>query len=105
MGRVIRHRGDHAAIILADGRYLRPSIGAAAATAAAATVAATQPQRPVDKLPGWIRSSLVLPAGSTPESTAPVSVGDFGFMYGRLHAFFRAQRQRQQATAAAAEAK
>lgn len=66
VGRVVRHASDHAAIVLADARYLGSS-------------------SPVRKLPAWLQQSL----GSE-------EVTGFGYVYSRLCAFFRSQQQRQQ---------
>jgi chromosome transmission fidelity protein 1 len=73
VGRVIRHRGDYAAIVLADQRWVAPG-GAPASS----------PQHgrapPVAKLPAWIRRSFA----GTP--------GEFGAAYRALAGFFRARR-------------
>lgn len=61
VGRVIRHKDDYAAVILADPRYLVGAKG----------------RRPLDKLPGWIRQSTI---------EEPL---EFGALMGRLHRFFR----------------
>jgi chromosome transmission fidelity protein 1 len=63
IGRVIRHKSDHAAVILADQRYLSGGGGA----------------RPLDKLPKWMRPSLV---------DQPM---EFGQVVGRLCKFFKSK--------------
>ena len=101
VGRVIRHRGDYAAVVLADQRWVAPA-GAAAASAlnggggtgagGGGTGGAGGGGRahPLSKLPGWIRRSFA-PTG-----------GEFGPAYGALAAFFRARRAAEAEAAAAA---
>lgn len=69
VGRVIRHRGDYAAIVLADARYAQQRAGG---------------KSPVQKLPKWIQSSYV------------ATGGEFGAAYARLKAFFAGKQQAQQ---------
>ena len=59
IGRAIRHRGDYAAVVLADHRWTQ-----------------TGPDAPAAKLPGWMQQSFV---------AAP----SFGDAFGRLARFFR----------------
>eukprot|EP00803_Ostreobium_quekettii_P010949 evm.model.scf_201EXC.1 EVM.evm.TU.scf_201EXC.1 scf_201EXC:9634-13992(-) len=66
IGRVIRHRDDYAAIVLADHRYVGPRGPDGAAW-------------PIRKLPGWIQRSLT-------------SVEEFGAAYSKLFQFFKAFR-------------
>jgi chromosome transmission fidelity protein 1 len=78
VGRVIRHRGDYAAIVLADQRWVAPA-GAAAAPGAAAPGARGRAP-PAAKLPAWIRRSFA----ATP--------GEFGAAYRALAGFYRAHK-------------
>jgi chromosome transmission fidelity protein 1 len=71
VGRVIRHAGDFAAIVLVDARYLGAS---GAGTGAGRGGGGT----PVRKLPKWLQQSL--------ESE---HVQGFGFVYSRLVTFFK----------------
>jgi chromosome transmission fidelity protein 1 len=94
VGRVIRHRGDYAAIVLADQRWVMAAGGAAVGAAAAGAGGAVAGgggdqqgggrgrgrEHPVSKLPGWIRRSFA-PTG-----------GEFGAAYRQLAAFYRARK-------------
>lgn len=71
VGRVIRHRNDYAAIVLADARY-----------------AQHRARSPVQKLPKWIQTSFCSTDGT------------FGAGYGRLKAFFNAKQAAAEAVAA-----
>lgn len=62
VGRAIRHRGDYAAIVMADKRFGN--------------------ERVKGKLPGWIREGLVPDAGTK----------SFGALMGGLSGFFRGKR-------------
>lgn len=70
VGRVIRHRNDYAAIVLADARWCMGNTGA---------VSSGNPQAfagPLRKLPEWIQGSLTV-------------CNSFGEAYGQLHQFHR----------------
>ena len=69
IGRVIRHRSDYAAIVLADARWC---VGNAGLTPGGSQV----PVGPLRKLPEWIQGSLIV-------------CKTFGDAYGRLHRFHR----------------
>jgi chromosome transmission fidelity protein 1 len=69
VGRVIRHAGDYAAIVLADARYAQQRASGLS---------------PVQKLPKWIQASF---SGTG---------GDFGAAFSQLKGFFRRHEQRQQ---------
>eukprot|EP00887_Chlorella_sp_A99_P000340 scaffold13.g340.t1 len=77
IGRVIRHRGDYAAIILADVRYMQ-GVGAGGQLAG-----------PLAKLPGWIQQSLHVSGG-------------FADAFGRLVRFCKQLSAAQGAAAAGA---
>ncbi len=68
VGRVIRHGGDYAAIVLADARYAQQRASGLS---------------PVQKLPKWIQASYV---GTS---------GEFGAAFSQLKGFFRRHEQRQ----------
>lgn len=67
VGRVIRHQGDYAAIVLADVRWAGGGAGAGQGCSAA--------PGPVQKLPGWIRRSWV--GGSGEYGAACRQLADF----------------------------
>jgi len=69
VGRVIRHRNDYAAIVLADARW---GVG----NAGVAPGGSHLPVGPLRKLPEWIQGSLTV-------------CNTFGDAYGRLHRFHR----------------
>ncbi len=69
VGRVIRHRNDYAAIVLADARW---GVG----NAGVAPGGSQLPVGPLRKLPEWIQGSLTV-------------CNTFGDAYGRLHRFHR----------------
>lgn len=69
IGRVIRHRGDYAAIILADARWVTGNEGVQLGNGC-------KPRGPLRKLPLWIQESLC-------------TCRTFGDAYGRLHRFHR----------------
>lgn len=69
VGRVIRHKNDYAAIVLADARWCIGNVGV--------TQGGSQvPLGPLRKLPEWIQDSLTV-------------CKTFGDAYGRLHRFHR----------------
>jgi chromosome transmission fidelity protein 1 len=70
VGRVIRHREDFAAVVLADARYAQQR--------------ASGPP-PVQKLPKWIQASYV------------GTGGEFGAAHSLLRGFFQRHERRQQA--------
>jgi chromosome transmission fidelity protein 1 len=79
VGRVVRHKGDYAAVVMVDSRWV-----AGPAQWAAAQQQQQQQggrQLPVQKLPGWVQRSLVPTAG------------EFGQAYKLLAQFFARQRQ------------
>ena len=69
IGRVIRHKDDHAAIVLADARWCTGN-------ANVAPESGQKPVGPLRKLPAWIQGSLTV-------------CRRFGDAYGRLHQFHR----------------
>ncbi|GFH20686.1 helicase ATP-binding domain-containing protein [Haematococcus lacustris] len=73
IGRVIRHKADHAAVILCDSRF------AAGATDAAS---AELSRAPVSKLPKWMKPSLDL------------SRQDYAYLHLKLAAFCRQHNRR-----------
>lgn len=73
VGRVVRHRGDYAAVVLVDQRWVAgPAEWAAISSRSGRKV-------PVQKLPGWLQRSYV-PTG-----------GDFGPALKQLAAFYKRQ--------------
>jgi chromosome transmission fidelity protein 1 len=70
VGRVIRHAGDYAAIVLADARWAAAGRGGGGGGAGGGGAA--------DKLPGWVQQSF-----------ARDCAGDFGDVFRRLAAFYR----------------
>lgn len=81
VGRVVRHKGDYAAVVLLDTRWV-----AGPAEWAAASSGSSRRKLPVQKLPGWLQRSYV-----------PTN-GDFGPALQQLAAFFRRQQQPAAAT-------
>ncbi|PRW20458.1 putative ATP-dependent RNA helicase DDX11 [Chlorella sorokiniana] len=79
IGRVIRHRGDWASVLLVDARY------------AAAVDSRGQFTGPLAKLPGWIQQSLQVPRS-------------FGDAFGKLARFSRCMAAAEAGAAAAAAA-
>ena len=88
VGRVIRHAGDWAAILLVDARWggracPRPGPGPSTAFQSACDGGRSAPSRvwdgPLGKLPGWIQQSL---------DVSP----SFGDAFARLHRFTRAMK-------------
>ncbi|WIA09167.1 hypothetical protein OEZ85_008578 [Tetradesmus obliquus] len=81
VGRVVRHKGDYAAVVMVDSRWV-----AGPAQWAAAQQQQQQQQGgrqlPVQKLPGWVQRSFVPTAG------------EFGQAYKLLAQFYALQRQR-----------
>lgn len=73
IGRVIRHRNDYAAVVLADARW-------AAGNGTYEAGNSCRPIGPLRKLPAWIQDSLVV-------------CTTFGDGYGRLHRFHRQMRK------------
>ncbi len=86
VGRVVRHRGDWAAVLLVDGRYVcaggagRGGGGGGAGVAAAAGGGGRVGGAPVERLPAWLQASL------------DVGRQDFGHVYARLSQFCRRQK-------------
>lgn len=80
VGRVVRHKGDYAAVVLLDARWV---VGPAEwATLNSSTGSSTSRRKvPVQKLPGWLQRSYV-----------PTS-GDFGPALQQLAAFYKRQKQ------------
>lgn len=83
VGRVVRHAGDYAAIVLADARYLAGAGGRGQAAGGEAGVCSSS--APIAKLPRWLQQSL--------ESDR---VQGFGFVYSRLVAFMKRQAAKTQ---------
>jgi hypothetical protein len=80
VGRVVRHRGDYAAVVLLDTRWVvGPSEWAALAGSSGGSSGSTRRIVPVQKLPGWLQRSYV------------PSNGDFGPALKQLAAFFKRQ--------------
>ena len=69
VGRVIRHKGDYAAIVLADARWCSGNAGVEPDSG-------QTPVGPLRKLPTWIQGSLTV-------------CRSFGDAYGRMHRFHR----------------
>lgn len=69
VGRVIRHRGDYAAIVLADARWVTGNDGVQPGKGC-------RPVGALKKLPQWIQESLC-------------TCKTFGDAFGRLHRFHR----------------
>jgi hypothetical protein len=77
VGRVVRHQGDYAALVMVDSRW----VAGPAQFAAASQQQQGGRQLPVQKLPGWVQRSYVPTAG------------EFGQAYKLLAQFFARQRQ------------
>jgi len=84
VGRVIRHAGDYAAIVLADARW------AAAGSGGGGGGGGSGGGGPADKLPGWVQQSF-----------ARDCAGDFGDVFRRLAAFYRDNKRGEVAEAVA----
>ena len=69
VGRVIRHRNDYAAVVLADARWCHGNTGVVQGSPKTLT-------GPLRKLPDWVQGSLTV-------------CKSFGDAYGRLHRFHR----------------
>lgn len=84
VGRVVRHKGDYAAVVLLDTRWVAgPAEWAAVSSSSSNSGQGGSGSRrtvPVQKLPGWLQRSYV-----------PTS-GDFGPALKELVGFFRRQR-------------
>jgi chromosome transmission fidelity protein 1 len=78
VGRVVRHKGDHAAVVLLDVRWV---VAPAEWAAAGERVRTGGRKLPVQKLPGWLQRSFV-----------PTD-GGFGPALKQLAAFFKRQQQ------------
>jgi hypothetical protein len=82
VGRVVRHKGDYAAVVLVDSRWVAGPTQWAAAQQQQQKQKQGGRQLPVQKLPGWVQRSYV----PTP--------GEFGQAYKLLAQFYARQRQR-----------
>jgi len=82
VGRVVRHKGDYAAVVLLDARWVvGPAEWAALNTSTGSSSSTSRRKVPVQKLPGWLQRSYV-----------PTN-GDFGPALQQLAAFFKRQKQ------------
>jgi chromosome transmission fidelity protein 1 len=80
VGRVVRHRGDYAAVVLLDPRWVAgPAEWAAIRSRGSSS--SNRRKVPVQKLPGWLQQSYV-----------PTN-GDFGPALKQLAAFYKQQVQ------------
>jgi chromosome transmission fidelity protein 1 len=75
VGRVIRHAGDYAAIVLADARW---ALRGGGGSGGGGSNGSTSSSAPADKLPGWVQQSFARDCS-----------GDFGDVFRRLAAFYR----------------
>lgn len=75
VGRVVRHAGDYAAVLLVDGRWV-----ASPAQWAAARSGSSSARLPATRLPGWLARSF------------EPGDGEFGTAFRSLAAFFRAHK-------------
>jgi chromosome transmission fidelity protein 1 len=80
VGRVVRHKGDYAAVVLLDSRWVAGPAEWAAVSSGGGSSSGRR-KLPVQKLPGWLQRSYV-----------PTN-GDFGPALQQLAAFYRRQQQ------------
>lgn len=80
VGRVVRHKGDYAAVVLLDSRWVAgPAEWAAICSSGVGS--SSRRKVPVQKLPGWLQRSYV------------ATNGDFGPALKQLAAFYKRQVQ------------
>lgn len=78
VGRVVRHKGDYAAVVLLDTRWVA---GPAEWAAINSSSSSSRRKVPVQKLPGWLQRSYV------------PTTGEFGPALKQLAAFYKRQAQ------------